>query len=342
MENKTKINFFTKIKIAIFKLEDYGIFLGERLSASIKYFLLLLLILSVVMAIADSYDFSKLIEKACSYIMNELPDFSYEDGIMSFAEETEAYDNDYQFRLIINTDEDIFGDKIKEYRTKIYGDASGLILLKDMVIYTVGQEEFGYKYADLFDEYSLSVTNKTELVQKISEVSIPSVVVIFGGVSFIATYLSNFIKILGDIIVVALFGFIASRICGIRFRIAPLISLSIYSLTLSILLTVIYNVVYTFTGFTIKYFDVMYLLIAYIYIIAAIMMIKYDLIKEHFELEKIIEVQRQVREENKEQEENETEENKKPEEKKEEEPVEEKKSEDTPLVEGGEPDGSEI
>ena len=52
--------------------------------------------------------------------------------------------------------------------------------------------------------------------------------------------------------------------------------------------------VYGLTGFVINYFSVMYLLIAYVYIIAAILMIKYDLLKQRLELEKILEVQKKV------------------------------------------------
>ena len=46
-----------------------------------------------------------------------------------------------------------------------------------------------------------------------------------------------------------------------------------------------------------QYFEIIYLLIAYVYIIAAIFMIKYDLIKHTEELKKIIEVQKQVQKE---------------------------------------------
>ena len=32
-----KMNFFERFKIAILKLEDYGMFLGERISTALKY-----------------------------------------------------------------------------------------------------------------------------------------------------------------------------------------------------------------------------------------------------------------------------------------------------------------
>jgi len=42
LQNK-KIGFFDRLKVAIFKLEDYGMFLGERISTAFKYFFILVL-----------------------------------------------------------------------------------------------------------------------------------------------------------------------------------------------------------------------------------------------------------------------------------------------------------
>ena len=58
MDNsQEKIGFFKRMKIAVFKLEEYGVFLGERLSKSFKYFFLLILLLTVVVVISESYSF---------------------------------------------------------------------------------------------------------------------------------------------------------------------------------------------------------------------------------------------------------------------------------------------
>ena len=101
----------------------------------------------------------------------------------------------------------------------------------------------------------------------------------------------NIIYILSDVCLVAIFGWIAAKICGVNFKMNPMIALSIYSLSLSIVLQCIYKVALLTTGFYIEYFQTLYLLIAYVYIIAAIFMIKYDLIKQTEELQKIIDQQ---------------------------------------------------
>ena len=117
--------------------------------------------------------------------------------------------------------------------------------------------------------------------------------------------------------------------------------ISIYALTLSIILSTIYTAVYSLTGFVIEYFNAMYLLIAYIYVIAAILIIKSDIIKQHVELQKIYKVEAQVKkelEEQKDKDKDENEENKKENEKK----GKDKDEEDDQPVINREPDGSEI
>ena len=110
-------------------------------------------------------------------------------------------------------------------------------------------------------------------------------------------------------------------------------NMSIYALTLSIVLYLIYICVNITTGFTIKYFDLAYEIISYIYIITAILMIKSDLIKQQIEIGKIVEEQKKVREEKK-QEDNEEE---KPKEDKE----EKKEKKDKEEKEPEHPEGSQ-
>ena len=345
MDNsQEKIGFFKRMKIAVFKLEEYGVFLGERLSKSFKYFFLLILLLTVVVVISESYSFYNMLNTGISYVKNELPEFSYSDGNIKFDNNVEAYDRTYEFKLYVNTDDEVSEETLNLYKNDIYSTQDGLIILKDKLIYIIQGTSFESTYTELFEKFNFSFSNKQDLVNLIDSVGASNIVIIYAFSSFISVYLVNIIYILGDLVVIAVFGYIASRICGIKFKMAPMITLSIYSLTLSIILTGIYNIVFALTGFVIKYFDIMYLLIAYVYIIAAIFMIKYDLIKQTQELQKIIEVQKQVKKESEneesQEEEKAPEEKDKKEEKKdkqEEPPVQVPKEEDNK-----EPDGSEI
>lgn len=349
-ESQKKIGFFKRIKIAIFKLEDYGMFLGERTSVALNFFLILILLISLIISIVSSYNFYKMSNTAYSYIQNELPNFKYENNILKFEKNLEAYDYDYKFRLYINTDDNVSEDILKTYKENMYSDDLGLVLLKDKAIYIFDGNVIEQTYQELFsDQYlgqlGINFTNKQELVNSIQNIGFGTVINVYFVANFISIFINNVITNLGYLFVVAIFGYIAARFCGVRFKMSPMISLSIYSLTLSIILSGIYLVIYMLTGFIIKYFDVMYLLIAYVYIIAAILMIKYDLIKQSEELQKIIEVQKQVKKELNDENDKDSE---KPE-LKEKNPEEKNKEDDKgtkeeePVVEENrEPDGSEI
>ncbi len=296
-EAKERVDFFKRLKLAIFKLEDYGYFLGERLSTAFKYFFLLIFIMTVIISAIETYNFSIQINKVYNYIENELPDFKYENGNLKCAEKVEAYDHDYKFYLFINTDENVLDENIEQYKQKIYDSEYGIIALKDKVIYLIGDNSAEVKYEDLVKEYNFNISNKSELVSKINSLSRGSLISIYFIASLIILYIINTLTTLSDICLIAIFGWVASRICGIGFKMAPVFALSIYSISLSIVLKCIYYVVLSLTGFVVQYFDIIYLLIAYVYMIAAIFMIKYDLMKQTEELKKIFEVQKKVHEE---------------------------------------------
>lgn len=337
-KSEEKLGFFKRIKIAVFKLEEYGIFLGEKVSKSIKYFLLLILLITLGMIITETYNFHKMINTGLNYITNEMPDFSYNEGNVKFKNNVQAFDNKYKFKLYINTDDEVSVETINSYKQDVYSVQDGIILLKDKFLYIINNETIEGSYTDLLKIYELKISNKQDLLDTINNIGTFNILLIYAISSFMSMYIVNVITIFMDLLLIAFFGYVASRLCGIRFKMAPMITLSVYSLTLSVILVGIYNVVYVLTGFVIKYFNVMYLLIAYVYIIAAIFMIKYDLIKQSQELQKIIEVQKQVKKDAEEKSEESPEEKEdKKDDKKDEPPVEVPKEE-----ENKEPDGSEI
>ena len=79
--------------------------------------------------------------------------------------------------------------------------------------------------------------------------------------------------------------------------------MAVYSFTLPMILEIIYIIINYFTDFKIKYFQVAYTTIAFIYLAAAIFILKDDFIKKMQEVLRIKQEQKNVREEIKQQEE---------------------------------------
>ena len=132
MENDIKMNFFQKIKIAIFNLEKYGLFITENLGKSIKYMFLLILIFTICYAGIYTYDISKMIDKGMYYIENELPEFTLsEEGNIKFESSVNGYDKDYNFKI-----ENIEKDELENKDLNQYYDyTSALLILNNKIVF---------------------------------------------------------------------------------------------------------------------------------------------------------------------------------------------------------------
>ena len=136
-------------------------------------------------------------------------------------------------------------------------------------------------------------------------------------ISLVYLFIIYTLEILIDVLLLSVVGYLVTKIVNVKFKYRSIFNMSIYALTLSILLYLIYTIVNIFTMFTVKYFDIAYNAIAYIYMITAILTIKSDLIKQQIELQMIQKEQKKVKEEKREKKEKkeEKENSKKPEDK---------------------------
>ena len=331
-------NFFKRIFISIFKLEDYGMFLGERVSVAIKYGLLLIFLLSLIISLSLTFYVYDEIRTGINYFKNEMPNFTISPEGAKFDEEVRAYDHKFKFRLY-TTNEKMSDDFMRQARYDSTDEDDILLLSNDEFFVKMGHSEIRGKYADALIES----VDKAYLLNDIENINIG--VMCLGALGFYLIFLFLVLLFynLTQLILVILFGSIASGFSGVRFKFRPLFSLSIYAMTLSSILNTIYAIEVPYLNFVIPHSDLMLVIIDFIYIIAAILMIKYDLIKQNEELQKVIEVQKQVHKEMEEQEQEENKENNQEKEKQEEKEKEKEKEEEPPVIdENREPDGSEI
>lgn len=116
-------------------------------------------------------------------------------------------------------------------------------------------------------------------------------------------FCSYFILTFMDIFLVSILGIIVTKITKMKIKYKSILSMSIYAFTLSIILNCIYSVANILTGFTIEYFQIAYNVIAYIYIVTAVLMIKTDFIEQQKELIKIVKEQAKIKRETKQEDE---------------------------------------
>lgn len=158
------------------------------------------------------------------------------------------------------------------------------------------EEQMQIMYNQLADT-GIDLKLVDELINYIKSNNNAELYLTFGLSTAVYVFATYFIFGLFDALLVCIVGIIISRITRIKLKYKPIYIMSIYALTLPIILNCIYIIVNAFTGFTIGYFSIVYNVIAYIYIVTAILMIKTDFIEQQRELMKIISEQEKVRKE---------------------------------------------
>lgn len=137
----------------------------------------------------------------------------------------------------------------------------------------------------LLDNYEYNEEQRNELMYTINETLGNGII----AVLFISIFISVYLTTLLDVLTLSVFGLLTCFVAKIKINYKAVFNMSIYAITLSIVLRMIYTVITMLTEFKIKYYDIMYSGISYIILAAAIFMIKSDVIKQQLQLMKIIE-----------------------------------------------------
>lgn len=299
-ENVKKIGFFKRIFLSVKEFEQYVILASENISVAIKYLLKLMLIFVAVVTCIFMYQFYTYFQKTITYFNENIDEVNFLNGELSIdkGDKKEIInENSVIPYILIDTNADT--ETIEEYNKKLGGYESGIIILKDKIIYKNGLLSNGleYKYSDIMGKYNITEFNKQDVSNFITQANNFSTYASLFIAMFICLYIIYTSSTIVDVFMLAVLGFIVARIAGMKMRFKATFNIGIYALTLPILLNIIYIIINSLTGFEIKYFSWMYTTISYIYVIVAILLIKTDFIDKQAELMKIIEEQEKVRQE---------------------------------------------
>ena len=312
------IGFFKKVKYSIFNIEKYAEMATEGLGKAVSYIAKLVAVLGIILSVWTLYQIYQMIQEGTNYVENEFPDFSYSDGTLTVdTDEVINIDNEQFGKIIIDTNTDS-EETINQYKNSINEAGTGVIILKSEVIFKnitmIG--EVSYNYKESLESMNIAEFNKQDLINYVRQGQINSVYVSLFVSLFIYSFAMYFVNTLWYAVIISIVGYFTMWILKMRIRYVAVFNMSIYALTLSTVLNIIYLLVNIFFNFNIEYFSIMYVTVATIYLLATIFIIKSDLIKKQGEVMKIIEAQEIVKKEieQKEKEEEEKQKQEKPEE----------------------------
>lgn len=345
-EEVVNINFFKKVWYSITKFEQYPAMATEGLKRAIKYLIMLTAIVTVFVMIGSILQMKTLVSDLAKYVEDNIPEFSYAEGKITMDTENPIVINEVEYtgidRIVINTLTE--NDEQKEQVEKDNAKAGTTIFFFNDEIVLKSQFEKDetvrqvYTYSDFIANYTgkyIEEFNKIEFIQYLTSGEMTNFYIQYGLTMFIYLLIINIMATLLNALVIALLGWITTTIARIRIRFVAIYNMAAYSLTLSIILNILYIVINYFTSFTITYFQVAYITIAYIYLAAVIFIVKDDVIKKLQEVERIKQEQLKVREEIKESK------HKEPEDEDKKEDKEDNKKDKKEDNKGDEPQGSE-
>lgn len=321
--------FFKKVKYSVFNIEKYPEMATEGLGKALSYIAKLVVILAIVLSIWILWQTYQIIKEGVSYLENQFPDFSYSDGILTVnTEEPITIDNEQFGRIIVDTKTDS-EETINQYLNSINEYGAGTLILKNRVVLKniamVG--EISYNYKESLDSINLTTFNKQDVVNYVTGGQINSLYFSIFVTLFIYSFSMYFINTLWYAIIIGLVGYFTMFMLKMRMRYVAVFNMAIYALTLSTILNILYVLINMLFNFNIEYFSIMYVTVATIYLLAAIFILKTDLIKKQAEVMKIVEAQQIVKKELEEKEKEEQEKKKEEENEKQTEKEEKKKEE---------------
>lgn len=306
MEEEVKISFWKKLKISIFGLEDYKKLVVQKTSKTILYIVLLMLIFTFFLTFAITYKFSQKVNLVKQYIEQNIDTVEYDNGKLTIKEKADATKKDElsNTKIIIDTTENISNEQINKYETEIKKCYNGVIILQDKLMIKTGMSNIvsTVLLSDITGSVNLVKFNKQDIMNFLSSNDVYMLYGTFYVIMFVYLFVVYLSTVLLDAILYSIIGYITGIFSNLRIRYRNVYNIAIYSLTLPIILNLIYMIINILTGYTIKYFNILYIAITCIYVIAAILIIRSDIIKQQMELSKIIQEQEKVKQEMEEQE----------------------------------------
>ena len=313
MEEETKkLRFHDKVWNSISKVEKYPDVAAEGLKAALKYLVKIVAVLTVVVCLGIVYQTNNLIHKGIDYLQGEFPEFFYKDGkleVLSDSEMKISAGEKYIGKVIVDAKSED-ETKVNQYINEIAGEGEGIIILKDRIIIknsaVVGT--ITYTYKDIFEPMGLTEFSKQDVINYANSSQILTLYLSIFLTIFIYSFIMYFLTTISNVVLLSIFGYITTLLARIKIRYVAIFNMAVYAITLSVILNMLYIGINIFVPFSMEYFQVMYVAVAAIYLVAAILILKTDFIKKQIELIKIQEAEKIIRKEleDKEKEENET------------------------------------
>lgn len=252
-----KMSFLSQFRNSIVSFESYRHFLRQKVGRAVLYLLLLSLILSAVTGIKVLYDFNYGIDVMIRNFRTEVPNFVLKNGELTVDAPMPYYvEKDEDFLFVIDTSGKLDESVLNDYPEGIFLSRYEAVLK---------QNAFEIRKID-FSSLAGATITKDEVINWLPLLKWLSIFIIVFG------FLFYFIGKLLSALLISLLGLIMSSAAKFRMEFGDLYKLSIYTLTLPMVIKALVGL----AGINIPFFWLIYYGIAVFYLWKAIQLLKRD------------------------------------------------------------------
>ena len=288
-----KLKFFRKVWYSITKIETYPEMSAQGLGKAITYLIKIVAILTLILCLGIIYQTNQAVREGVSYLENKFPEFEYKEGILNVESDKPiivAEDNSIIGKAIVDTKIET-EEEINKYINEVAQSGNGVIILKDKLILKneSAAGTINYNYKEMLSQMGITEFTKQDVINYATSAKIINLYISIFLTVFIYSFIMYFLTTISNALLLSVFGYLTTWVAKIKMRYVAIFNMSVYALTLSVILDMIYIAVNVFIDFNMKYFQVMYVAVAAIYLVAAIFLLKLEFIKKQGELQKIVE-----------------------------------------------------
>ena len=292
-QDNSRNNFFKKTWYSISKFEKYPELAAEGTKNALIYLGAWVLIFAIIITAVNIINLGVSLNDVTKYIEGENIRIDYKEGNLGIYNKDGQNlkineKNDIINRIIIDTETEN-EEEIESYKKLINTTEGGVVFLKDKFLLktpmnTVVQQ---IKYTEMAENYlKMDITefNEKDVIDVINGSVVKQYMITLFFATIIIEFLTYGMTIIINIFTIAILGNIAKMLIRVPITFKSIWNMAIYSFTLPVILEILYYVVYSITKFEVTYFEVAYMGIAFIYLLAAIFMIKAEIAKKQQEL----------------------------------------------------------
>ena len=254
-EENLKKGFFRRVWYSITKIEKYPNMAAEGVPNALKYFAKIIIIFAIVFSLGVIYQTNNMIKQGIELLKSGFPEFLYKDNVLTLENDTQTSIYDSEIGKIIIDTNNKSETEINSYINSINNEDSGIIILKDRIILKniAISGNISYKYEDLSNQTGIKEFSKSTIISYVESGAIAKLYISLFITVVMYSFVIYFISTLLNVLMISIFGYLTSLLTKIKMRYAAIFNLSIYSMTLSILMEIIYLAVNIFVIFNITY-----------------------------------------------------------------------------------------